>query len=64
MVFCFLDEDLLRFVAYLEDQNVLVQIDDGQSDTGDEHRVSDGGIDIFSGFSYRSSKDGVGSTLV
>ena len=54
----------MRFVAYLEDQNVLVQIDDGQSDTGDEHRVSDGGIDIFSGFSYRSSKDGVGSTLV
>jgi hypothetical protein len=39
------DGDLLRFVAYLEDQNALVLIDDGQSDTGDEDRVS--GIDTF-----------------
>lgn len=42
-----MDGDLLRFVAYLEDQNALVLIDDGQSDTGDEDRVSGGGIDTF-----------------
>ena len=42
MVACFVDGDLLRFVARLPSQNSLVLIDDGSSDTGDDHRVRSG----------------------